>query len=341
MTGGMLIVATAVAAGARAWTWVELGLSGLLVVVALALLLVRSRSPRARRIALALAAVGLARVAWAAAPAAAVVSPDALVKTRFTGSPPGTRLFCQGVPESETMRLGAWVGLSPREYLLGGPAIDSVYAEIARSDLFERRESPLLDSWLFDREHFWLAVPRKTGPVPLIVFIHGNGGTFQFYPQLLARAAVERGFAIAFPSNGFGFWEGRDAALRVGRVVDAVAREVEVDRARIVLVGLSAGGPGVFAAALEEPGRYHAAVAVSAVFPDLERCAAMKTTKVLILHGTEDPRARIEDARAAHAALRRGGVDAELLEERGQDHLALVTARERWVPLVLDWIAGH
>lgn len=260
------------------------------------------------------------------------------MKTRFAREPSPTRLWFQGIPERETVRLGAFVGLSTSEFVAGARAIDDTYAAIERCDLFERDESPLLDSWVFDREHFWLAAPRTSEPVPLIVFVHGNGGTFEFYPDLLARAAVARGFAVAFPSNGFGFWHGQDAAARIRRVVDAVARERAIDRSRVSLVGLSAGGPGIFAAALADRGRYRSLVAVSTIYPQLDRARELAGTRVLVLHGAKDARATIGEARRAVSALRGAGVRVDVHEDQEADHLAVLTRRGEWVPLLLEWV---
>ena len=332
--------ATALALAAHAWTWVQLGVALIVVFVAGGTALVLPGRRRLRAFLLIIALAGTARIVAAALPRAPVVNAGALVKTRYARSPGEARLLWGGIPESETVALGAWVGLSPEESKQGGPAIGDAYSEIAKAGLFEREESPLLDSWLLDREHFWLALPAaRSGPVPLVVFVHGNGGTFQFYPWLLAKEATARGFAIAFASNGFGFWEGRDAAGRIGRIVDAVSRETPVDRSRVSLVGLSAGGPGIFGAALEEPGKYRSLVAVSCIFPDLAAAERLRGARVLILHGTEDPRASIEGARRASSELARAGVPVELVEEPGEGHLAFLTRRESWVPRLLDWLA--
>lgn len=337
----LLLGAGAEAACARAWTWVQLAVAGLAVHLAVALALVLWHRRDARRLALALAVLGLARVAWAVAPRAPRVTPGALVVTRFARGEGPHDLWFAGVPERETVRLGAWVGLSPEEWKEAGASLDAAYAAIEEGDLLERSESPLLDSWVRDREHFWLAAPRApAGPVPLVVFVHGNGGSFQFYPDLLAREAVARGFAIAFVSYGFGLWGGPGDAARIGRVVDAVSREVRVDPARVSLVGLSAGGPGIFGAALAEPARYRSLVALSAIAPDLTSSSALRQTRVLILHGTGDPRARIEWARAARDQLARAGVPVEL-DERDASHLAVLTERKTWVPRILDWITTH
>jgi predicted esterase len=331
--------ATALALAAGAWTWVQLGVALLVVFVGGGVALVFPRRRRLRLALLIVALLGVARIVAAALPRTPVVNAGALVKTRYARAG-DTRLLWAGIPESETVALGAWVGLSPEEYKVGGPALRDAYSDIGRSGLFEREESPLLDSWFLDREHFWLAVPgQRAEPVPLVVFVHGNGGTFQFYPWLLARAATERGFAMAFVSNGFGFWGGPDSAGRIGRVVDAASAEVPVDRSRISLVGLSAGGPGMFAAALAEPGRYRSIAALSCVFPDLIGAQRLGASRVLILHGTEDPRASIDGARRAARELGAAGVPVELVEEAGEGHLAFLTRREKWVPRLLDWLA--
>lgn len=335
----VLLYATAITIAAHAWTWMQLGLSALLVDGALGLLLIVPRPRRARWVALGMIVAGCVRLTVAMAPCKAREVQGALVETRYARPEPG-RLWFQGVPERETIRLGARVGLSREEYAADGQALATAYDEIERAGLFARVESPLLDSWFFDREHFWLALPRRAGPVPLVVFVHGNGGIFQMYPYLLAQAAVDHGFAIAFPSNGLGLWHAdQDAAARVSRVVEAVSREVPI--ARVMLVGLSAGGLAIFGAALHDPGRYRSMVAVSGVFPDGIDWRRLAGTRVLILHGTLDPRAGIAGARSACADMRRGGVQVELHEDAGKDHLALLMARDSWVPLIFDWLAAH
>ncbi len=333
----VLVASGTIALAARAWTWVQLAVAGIGLAFAVSVLVLTHR-PKVRRVAYVLAVLALVRAGWAFAPRWPDSTTSALVRTRYAHGDGPHALWFGGIPERHTMRLGSWVGLAADEYKEAGALLDGLYADIEESDLFERRESPLLDSWFRDREHFWLAIPEKrAGPVPLIIFVHGDGGTFQFYPWLLAREAVARGFAIAFPSHRLGFPGGEEAAARLGRVVDAVAREVPIDVTRVSLVGLSGGGPAVFGAALHDSRRYRSLVTVSAIAPELSHAEPMRGVRVLLLHGTEDPRARIEWIRTARDQLTKAGVPVELREEK-TGHLALATSDGKWPRQIFEWL---
>ncbi len=339
LVGVAVAIATVCAALARTPTWVALGIAGDLALVAAGLLVLRPRRRGVRVAAHALLVASLSGVALVLAPTAPRVRPGALVTTHYVDGATGVRPWFQGLPEAETIRLGAWAGLTSGEAVRGAPALDRAYADLAADGLFERDESALLDSWLVDREHYWLAVPRGPGPHPLVVFVHGDGGSFQLYPQLLARPAVARGLAIAFPSHGFRPRGGQAAADRLARLVEAVAREIPIDRGRISLMGLSGGGRAVMDPIVHAAGRYRAIVAVSCVYPDLEEGRALATTRVLLLHGANDERTRLRGAEWAFADLTRVGAHAELDVDPAGDHLAILVERDRWVPRVLDWLA--
>ena len=117
------------------------------------------------------------------------------------------------------------------------------------------------------------------GPLPLAVLSHGSprepgrrGGRLRFEPQ--SRWFLARGFVVLVPmrrgyggsdgewAEGYGSCEGADyrvAGLESAKDIGAAARFVagrsDVDRARILLVGHSAGGFGSIAlASLRPPG---------------------------------------------------------------------------------------
>src|SRR5580700_1829613 len=118
----VLLCLTGITIRAHAWTWMQLGLSTLLVDGALALLLIAPRRRPARWIALGMIAAGCVRLVVAMAPSKGREVPGALVETRYARGEPAS-LWFQGIPEKETIRMGAWVGLSNDEYAADGAAL--------------------------------------------------------------------------------------------------------------------------------------------------------------------------------------------------------------------------
>lgn len=338
IAGGAVLACTVVAGLARAWTWVQLGASGLLLLVALGLLLLAPGRPRARRVALVCALLGLFRLVVALGPGRGLVRPEAPIQCRFAGASEATRTWCAGIPERETVLLGALVGLSPAERRRHWDGLRAVYEEIEREGAFARTASPLLDSWLVDSGQLWLAVPEGPGPFPLVVFLHGNGGTFQFYAQALARAATARGLAIAFPACGLGTYPAGVPEELVARTLEAAGRGAPLDPRRVALVGLSAGAHAAFRVALAQPGRYRAVAGVSGLVPPglASRPDLLRGTRVILLHGAQDPRAPLAPVEQAAQDLRAAGLGVDALLEGEADHLALLERRGTWVPWLLD-----
>ncbi|MEZ6185839.1 MAG: hypothetical protein R3F62_12620 [Planctomycetota bacterium] len=173
-----------------------------------------------------------------------------LVEDRTLPGYGGGQPWFGGIPEDELVRLGSWVMSTPgeRRRSVEAGCFDGCYARIAEERVLPDRSSRVLDTWLFDRGHYWLAAPEGPGPFPLLVFLHGNAGPFQFYPHALAQTANEAGYAVAFPSWGFGVWDRPAGYARVEAVVAAVEAELSIDPERVVVGGLSAGGFGALGA---------------------------------------------------------------------------------------------
>lgn len=337
--GGVLAVCLA-CARARAWTLLQLGLAAFAIGVACAIVLLLGvrRSARAASI---LCVLALARLAVAVLPLGLPERPGAPVKTATLDADRGRTPWFARLPERELVALGSSIGLSQEERAANTDRglFRDAYDEIERVGPFERPEPHVIDSWLLDRGHYWVCAAEGSAPRPLLVFLHGHGGNCQVYPAWLAPPARLRGIATAFPSCGFGFWN--DARSRIPRVVDRVARDLPIDRARVFLCGLSAGAHGAFEAFEADPSRYAGVISISGAIPPALDVPAFRGKRVLFVHGTLDPRTPFAGARRAADVLRSAGVDVTLVEHEGGDHFILMNRRDAVVRTVLDWIERH
>lgn len=153
-------------------------------------------------------------------------------------------------------------------------------------------------------------IPRglPTG-APLLLVMHGSGengaqiriGTGYGFERL----ADERGFAVVYPDAASFDWndcsrvgdfsvKGRevDDVGFLGALVDRLANDIGVSRARVFATGVSAGGFMALRLALEAPARFRAVAAVAANVPAPEnfKCRpAGPGTSVMIMNGTQDP----------------------------------------------------
>jgi S-formylglutathione hydrolase FrmB len=108
--------------------------------------------------------------------------------------------------------------------------------------------------------------PAQRGERPLLVFLHGRGGSdhtftgdeamFKALSALGRRAPV-----VAFPDGGdHSYWhdraDGRWGAYVMREAIPAVVRRAGIDPHRIAIGGISMGGFGAYDLALLHPGRF-------------------------------------------------------------------------------------
>lgn len=341
-----LVLCTTTAAWAGAWSWTLLGAGGITVSAAGCFLLLHAglrvplpRLRRAAQVALPVGALPLALLL----PSSSVERPGAPIRSCFVDGARDRSTWFAGVPERETTVLGAVVGLAPDERARHLEALRVHCAAADANPAFDRDSSPAIESWLVDRGQYWLAVPDGPGPFPLVVFLHGNGGTIRLYAHLLAEAARARGLAIAFPAWGLGIYADGSAVPLFERTVAAAAREdPRVDPSRLALVGLSAGAWALCDVAVargRRPIRVFGSIAGALSRANGPLIAALRGAKVLIQHGGADPRCSVVNAVDLEHGLRAAGVDVEALIELDSDHLALLERRDVWVPWLLDRLA--
>ncbi|HEY0784217.1 MAG TPA: alpha/beta fold hydrolase, partial [Thermoanaerobaculia bacterium] len=130
-----------------------------------------------------------------------------------------------------------------------------------------------------------------TKPPPLIVFLHGAGGTPEYYEPYLRDAAEGAGAVLAVPksSSSVGWGIGNDEAI-VAASRDRVAAEVAADANRISIAGHSAGGAYAYLLAYGEASHYSAVFTLSAPYYAVPSVAdpAYKAP-IRMYYGTDDP----------------------------------------------------
>lgn len=145
---------------------------------------------------------------------------------------------------------------------------------------------------------------------PLVVAMHGsgeNGAALRVSTGFgFDRLADRNGFAVVYPDAYEGYWNGcgivgggstdgrevDDVGFLVA-LVDKLAADLGIDRARVFATGVSRGGFMALRLALEAPSRFRAVAAVSANVPtpDNFKCkpSPRGTASVMIVNGTDDP----------------------------------------------------
>ncbi len=173
-----------------------------------------------------------------------------------------------------------------------------------------------VDDALLAARPYTLAVPKSYDaqkPTALLVALHGygpgdDGAALESYFKL-GPLAEQKGILYTHPDglkdkNGDRFWNGTDACCdftKVGSddvaylrsVIGDVARKYNLDRSRVYVVGLSAGGVMAHRLACDAADVVSAIVSVSGTtWADASRCVPSGDVSVAEIHGTKDETVR-------------------------------------------------
>ncbi|WP_432491780.1 alpha/beta hydrolase [Kineococcus auxinigenes] len=168
-----------------------------------------------------------------------------------------------------------------------------------------------------------LAVPRAAadGPVPLLVFFHGSGGTPQQSLGLVGEAAEHHGVAVLAPRSSEYTWDvvvgepGPDVgALR--RALAGTLAHLDLVPGALCLGGFSDGASYALTVGLANPGTVEAVTAFSPGF--VVDGAPGRRPRCFVSHGTADRVLPIDrTSRVVVPRLRRSGRDVEHREFDG------------------------
>ena len=176
------------------------------------------------------------------------------------------------------------------------------------------------------------AVPAT--PLPLLLMLHGAGGSGQGVLRRVAAAAEDAGVAVLAPDSRDGTWDairgsfGRDVAF-IDRALAKVFEIVSVDPQRIAVGGFSDGASYALSLGLVNGDLFRTIVAFSPGFiVDGVDAGGRGRPEVFISHGTSDQILPIDQcSRRIVPQLRRSGYTVTFREFEGRHELPLDIAR--------------
>ena len=178
---------------------------------------------------------------------------------------------------------------------------------------------------------------ERSRKYPLLVILHGSGGTGKNFPRLTRRGfeklADANGAILAYPEGVDKGWndyradkeqkaqrENIDDASFIVSMLDELAGSYPVDTRRVYAAGISNGAMMTYALACRAAGRFAAIAPVDGAMPEnlALTCKPSRPVPVLIMNGTADKLVRWEggDVTGLLSRRRRGRV---LSAEKSRD----------------------
>jgi phospholipase/carboxylesterase len=182
------------------------------------------------------------------------------------------------------------------------------------------------------------------GPAALVVALHGGSGHGRDFLWSWVREARARGALLLSPTAQERTWSimgGEDVdAPRLRAAVEDVAARYHVDRARVLLTGMSDGATYALVCGLTDGMPFtHLAPACGVLHPFLLAgggIAAARGRPIYLIHGALDWMFPVPTARMARAALETAGARVVYREI---DDLSHTYPRDE-NPRILDWLLG-
>ena len=177
----------------------------------------------------------------------------------------------------------------------------------------------------------------SSGPLPLLLLLHGAGGSGAGMLRRIAAAADEAGVAVLAPDSRGTTWDairdgfGSDVAF-INRALEHVFARVPVDPARVTVGGFSDGASYALSLGLANGDLFPRVVAFSPGF--VISAAVHGRPRFFISHGTSDPILPIETcSRVIVPRLRSMGYDVTFREFDGRHEVppAVATEGMRWM----------
>jgi acetyl esterase/lipase len=153
---------------------------------------------------------------------------------------------------------------------------------------WERLDLPTTGSYL---QRYLPAGADPLAPLPVILFLHGSGGTPEDYQEYVRDAADAAKAVVVLPksSGSLGWGVGADDQI-VAESLQVIRQELPVDDSRVSIAGHSAGGAYAYLLAYTNLSKYSAVFTMSAPnYPVLTVADPDYRAPIRMYYGTTDP----------------------------------------------------
>lgn len=180
---------------------------------------------------------------------------------------------------------------------------------------------------------------EHSGPLPLVVALHGGSGHGRDALWWWVAAARTKGAVVVAPTSLDRTWSLMSPKIdgaNLLTIVETMRRRLPIDPDRILLTGMSDGGTFSYLVGLQEGSPFTHLAPISGVLPPLEQAQreAARDRRIRLIHGALDWMFPIDTARAAADELHSLGANVQFIEIEDLSH---TYPTEQNVPL-LDWL---
>jgi polyhydroxybutyrate depolymerase len=146
--------------------------------------------------------------------------------------------------------------------------------------------------------HYEVFVPSDRVGMPLVIALHGHGGTGRQMEKFikLDEVAAREQFVVVYPDGVDHGWNdgreeiknGADDVAYISSLIDEMAAQHQIDRKRVYVTGMSNGAMMSYRLACAIPDKIVAIAPVAGEVPAKPPCAPKHTISVLAINGTAD-----------------------------------------------------
>jgi polyhydroxybutyrate depolymerase len=149
------------------------------------------------------------------------------------------------------------------------------------------------------KRHYELFVPSDQPGLPLVIALHGHGGTGKQMERSskFDRVAAREQFLVAYPDGIDRGWNdgrpevagGPDDVAFIAGLIDELAARYSIDRTRVYVTGASNGGMMTYRIGCDLADRVAAIAPVIGNVPAAITCMPSAPVSLLAINGTDDP----------------------------------------------------